>query len=136
MKLSHAGATASLLLLSLVCDTGLAQGQVDFGKLEYATNCASCHGDSAKGDGPMRPYLTRTVPDLTTLARLNGGVFPHQRVWESIDGRSSVMIGSHGAREMPVWGYVFRADDTQPHDLYARSRIASLLDYLARMQVR
>ena len=82
----------------------------------------------------MSKYLVKAPSDLTSLAKLNGGVFPSQRIGETIDGRTSVVIGSHGAREMPVWGHVYRAEDTQPRDLHARNRIASLLDYLARIQ--
>jgi hypothetical protein len=89
---------------------------------------------SGKGDGAMKAYLTKPPTDLTRLARDNGGVFPHQRLWEVIDGRAYAVIGSHGAREMPVWGYVYRAEDTQPADLHARNRITSLLDYMARIQ--
>ena len=80
--------------------------------------------------------LTKTPSDLTTLAKRNGGVVPVQYVWEVIDGRSSTLVATHGAREMPVWGYIYRAEDTQPADLHARNRIGSLLDYLARIQVK
>lgn len=52
------------------------------------------------------------------------------------DGRSSTVIGPHGSCEMPVWGYIYRSEDTQPADLHARNRTSSLLDYLARIQVR
>ena len=30
----------------------LAQ-DIDIGKIEYQSNCASCHGMDAKGDGPV-----------------------------------------------------------------------------------
>gem|GEM_PF-4368863 len=63
-------------------------------------------------------------------------MFPTQYAWEVIDGRTSVLIGVHGARAMPVWGYIYRAEDTQPADLHARNRIGSLLDYLSRIQVK
>jgi hypothetical protein len=82
----------------------------------------------------MRAYLTKPPSDLTTLAKRNAGVFPSQRIWETIDGRTSVMIGSHGAREMPVWGNVFRSEDTQPQEIHVRNRIGAVLDYLARIQ--
>jgi mono/diheme cytochrome c family protein len=124
-------ALCGVLLSSTI---SLAQTSVDFGRNEFMASCASCHGITAKGDGGMRPHLTKPPTDLTRLARDNGGVFPSQRIWEVIDGRVYAVIGSHGAREMPVWGYVYRAEDTQPADLHARNRIAALLDYLARIQ--
>lgn len=126
----------SWLALVVLGSPSFAQAPVDFGKNEYMASCASCHGVSAKGDGAMRTHLTKAPTDLTLMAKRNGGVFPTQYAWEVIDGRTSVVIGSHGAREMPVWGYVYRAEDTQPTDLHARTRIGSLLDYLARIQAK
>lgn len=134
MKHAPKCAAASLMLVALLSQMSFAQPRVDFGKSEYESSCASCHGVSGKGDGAMVGMLTKPPSDLTTLARRNGGVFPVQRISEMIDGRTSVMIGSHGAREMPVWGHVYRSEDTQPRDLHARIRINSLVDYLARIQ--
>jgi mono/diheme cytochrome c family protein len=124
------------LALAAVGGASVAQTSFDFGKSEYQASCASCHGVTAKGDGPVSRALIRPPTDLTTMTKRNGGVFPHQYAWEVIDGRSAAVIGPHGAREMPVWGYVYRSEDTQPADLHARNRISSLLDYLARIQVR
>ena len=134
MKHASRGVAASVLMLASLSQVSLAQVRLDLGKSEYESSCASCHGVSGKGDGAMVGMLTKPPSDLTTLARRNGGVFPVQRISEMIDGRTSVMIGSHGAREMPVWGHVYRSEDTQPRDLHARNRISSLVDYLARIQ--
>lgn len=134
MKNTQLRVTISLLAATIASCSAFAQGKYDFGKREYESSCASCHGEKGKGDGAMRGFLTKPPSDLTTLTKRNGGVFPNNRVYETIDGRTSVMIGSHGAREMPVWGNVFRSDDMQPRDWYARDRISSLVDYLARIQ--
>lgn len=134
MKITQLRVTISLLAATIVSSSAFAQGKYDFGKREYESSCASCHGEKGKGDGAMREFLTKPPSDLTTLTKRNGGVFPTNRVYETIDGRTSVMIGSHGAREMPVWGNVFRSDDMQPRDWYARDRISSLVDYLSRIQ--
>lgn len=136
MKQSTGSLRGLWVALAVVSSTSFAQTSVDFGRNEYMASCASCHGVSAKGDGAVRMYLTKAPTDLTIMAKRNGGVFPTQYAWEVIDGRASVVIGAHGAREMPVWGYVYRAEDTQPADLHARNRISSLLDYLARIQVK
>lgn len=129
-----AGVWAGLALLGSTC---MAQpGRVDFGQREFVASCASCHGASAKGDGVLTSYLVKPPSDLTTLARRNGGVFPAQRVRDTIDGRGSIDIGPHGARDMPVWGQVYRAEDTQPYELHGRIRISALVDYLARIQVK
>lgn len=134
MKSAQLRVIMMLLAATFVSSSVFAQAKHDFGKREYESSCASCHGEKGKGDGAMREFLTKPPSDLTTLAKRNGGVFPNNRVYETIDGRASVMIGSHGAREMPVWGNVFRSDDLQPRDWYARDRISSLVDYLARIQ--
>ncbi len=112
----------------------------DLGKVEYETNCASCHGLQGKGDGPLKPWLTRSPSDLTMLARRNGGVLPVSRIYEVIDGSSDQSV--HGSRDMPVWGneYRLRAGEhfggDMPYDpeSYVRARILTLVDYVARIQ--
>ncbi|MBL8325838.1 MAG: c-type cytochrome [Rubrivivax sp.] len=112
----------------------------DLGRLEYEGNCASCHGMTGKGDGRLKGLLTKAPSDLTTLSRRYGGAFPNQMVWEIIDGRTEV--GAHGARDMPVWGQVFRRQALQypgmanQPEWYVRGRIVALLDYLARIQTK
>jgi mono/diheme cytochrome c family protein len=122
------------LLLAVIGSSVFAQSRVDFGQREYLSSCASCHGVSGKGDGVLVRHLVKAPSDLTLLSRGNGGVFPTQRVWEMIDGGTSTDIGPHGSREMPVWGNVFRSEDPQAPEGYARSRMAFVLDYLARIQ--
>lgn len=134
MKHVNGGWAGALIVLTAFSSASWAQGKPDLGKSEYLASCANCHGSAGKGNGPMREHLTKAPTDLTILAKQNGGVFPSQRITELIDGRTSVMIGSHGAREMPIWGHIYRGEDTQPRDLHARNRIASLVDYLARIQ--
>ena len=143
MKMTRSMIKAALVGLSLLCGTGmvLAQGKVDFGKREYESNCASCHGVRGKGDGPYNPYLNKSSADLTVLAKKNGGVFPYQRLYEVVDGRETVAL--HGPRDMPVWGadYVAKAagdyiDVPYDPELYVRTRVSALLDYVNRLQVR
>jgi mono/diheme cytochrome c family protein len=119
----------------------LAAGKLDIGKMEYEDNCAACHGTKGKGDGVIAPELKTPVPDLTTLARKNNGVFPTARVYEVIDGRQE--IKSHGWRDMPVWGGEYLAKgantlDDYPYDreAFVRGRILALIDYLYRLQAK
>jgi mono/diheme cytochrome c family protein len=106
------------------------------------SNCASCHGASGKGDGPVAQALTKRPSDLTTLARRSGGALPVQLVWEMIDGRSTLDIFGHGTREMPIWGADYRAlAQLQPDaavaaqpEWFVRMRIVALIDYLQRIQ--
>jgi mono/diheme cytochrome c family protein len=137
-----------IAVLALVVSSALlagvaeAQGRIDIGKREYDGNCASCHGVSGRGDGPMARHLVTPPSDLTQLRRRNGGVFPTQRIAEAIDGRALNEIGPHGSREMPVWGDVYRARGAQAgaaeidEEWYARGRLLALLDYLSRIQQR
>lgn len=118
-----------------------AQADPERGRREFESSCAVCHGVEATGDGPLRPFLRKPPPDLTTLARRAGGTFPAHDVMAMIDGRSSVRIGSHGTREMPAWGQVYleSAQDeaartkVQPEGS-VHARIMALVDYLARLQ--
>jgi hypothetical protein len=69
----------------------------------YQTYCAVCHGKTADGDGPTASVLKAHVPNLTEIAKRNGGVFPFARVQKIIDGTESAGL-RHGTREMPIWG--------------------------------
>jgi|GEM_PF-6327726 len=67
MKQSSVYLTGLLVALAVVNSASFAQSSVDFGKNEYAASCASCHGVSAKGDGPVSKHLTKAPSDLTTV---------------------------------------------------------------------
>jgi hypothetical protein len=98
--------TKSLISASTVLLAFQAQGwaqKIDVGKAEYLSSCASCHGSDAKGKGPFADELKVVPPDLTQLAKKNGGVFPLNAIYETIDGRQE--LKAHGSREMPIWGY-------------------------------
>jgi len=120
-----------------------AQGKarLDFGKREYDSKCAACHGPKGKGDGVYKPFLTNSPSDLTTLSKANNGVFPYETAYQIVDGRKGV--GAHGPRDMPIWGADYlaqsAADDFDvPYDpeIYVRTRIAALLDYVHRLQAK
>ena len=128
----------------LISGAAFAQQDFDLGKHEYDSKCASCHGASGKGDGSIRAHLVKAPSDLSTLAKRNGGAFPSQLVWMTIDGRTSTQIGPHGSREMPVWGSEYRQEVLRAAgpegamyakpEWYVRGRIVALIDYLARIQ--
>jgi mono/diheme cytochrome c family protein len=100
----------------------------------YQAYCASCHGRQGKGDGPTVPALKARLPDLTTLARRNGGIFPSARVAALVTHGEALASPAHGSREMPVWGPIFRALD--PNDTRATVRISSIVEFVASMQVK
>ncbi len=108
-----------------------AQGEAIFGYY-----CATCHGISATGNGPMSPSLVVAPTNLTTLAARNAGVFPTTRVVMRIDGRDPLV--SHGST-MPVYGDFFEGTDAptkaetgQP--IMTSQPIVDLLAYLESIQ--
>ena len=133
-------ALAALLCSAAFSQTAAPARPSDFGKREFESNCASCHGVSGKGNGPLVELLRRSPPDLTLLAQRNQGVFPINRLYEVVEGGK---LPAHGARDMPVWGRAYRIEDAQyymdaPYDPEAlvRSRLLALLEYINRLQVR
>ncbi len=99
----------------------------------YQIYCASCHGEDAKGHGPMAVWLKVPPSDLTRIALRNGGEFPLARVDRIISGEVAVLSG-HGTRVMPIWGPVF-SQVTRDQDL-GRVRIDNLARYLRDIQAK
>jgi mono/diheme cytochrome c family protein len=95
----------------------------------YRDYCASCHGVTALGNGPFTFALRVVPPDLTTLARRNGGSFPRERVTRAVEG---VGFRSHGDREMPIYGNLFRR--IRPGDSGATARIDAVVTFLESIQ--
>lgn len=131
--------TAAMFLGASGAALAQAPSKVDFGKRECDANCASCPGANGKGDGPHKPYLTRSPTDLTMLTKRNSGVFPYYQLVESIDGRR--LPPGHGRPDLPMWGTDYTAksasDDMDvPYDpdLDVRNRVLALVDYIARIQ--
>ena len=48
-------------------------------------------------------YLKAPPPDLTLIAKRNGGTFPDTKIADLIDGRQPKNAG-HGTSDMPIWG--------------------------------
>jgi hypothetical protein len=127
----------------------------DAAKAEYVARCSGCHGEDAKGNGPLSGKLTRKPADLTILSKKNKGVFPVSALYGEIDGRS--VSDAHGSRDMPIWGcrstpwavspsergkrkpskldpYESHLDlACDPEDVIA-NRILSVVEYLRRIQ--
>jgi mono/diheme cytochrome c family protein len=101
------------------------------GRDSFDRYCAPCHGSGGKGDGPVASALRARPADLTVLARRNDGAFPGDRVREFITGTARA-LAAHGTTEMPVWGPMFRAFES---DARARARIDNLVEYVGSIQV-
>jgi mono/diheme cytochrome c family protein len=100
----------------------------------FKSYCGSCHGTSARGDGPLANELRYRPADLTRIAKRNGGKFDGEQVFRIIDGRKPVK--GHGGTDMPVWGDAFRQSVDGYSEASVKARIQSLVDYLASVQVQ
>ena len=124
------------LVLALGFASPVAAQDVMQGEAIFGFYCATCHGTSASGNGPMSPSLVVAPTNLTLLASRNGGVFPTARVVMRIDGRDPLV--SHGSM-MPVYGEFFEGTDVatkaetgQP--IMTSQPIVDLLAYLESLQ--
>jgi mono/diheme cytochrome c family protein len=137
------GAAKWLLIanISIAVSTAAWAQDADIGRSFYQSSCAICHGTDGKGKGFFSAELKSTPPDLTVLAKKNGGVFPASAIYDVIDGRKE--IAAHGTRDMPVWG-AYNQTLLYPPDKFinpsydpeamVRARILTIIDYLNRIQ--
>ncbi len=86
------------------------------GQRLYETYCSSCHGLDADGTGPVEPFTSAHAPDLTRIAARNGGTFPAEQVFRTVDGQFE--SPPPNTRHMPIWGYELftgEGDDQAAH---------------------
>ena len=57
---------------------------LDFGKTEFLSKCAECHGADGKGTGPRRANMKKKPADLTILAKRNNGFFAADAVYKRL----------------------------------------------------
>jgi mono/diheme cytochrome c family protein len=100
------------------------------GKDSFDRYCAACHGTNARGNGALATELRTPPADLTLLARQNNGAFPREAVRDFITGLGRTPT-AHGTAEMPVWGPMFRAFES---DARVRERISNLVTYIETLQ--
>ncbi|MGB2819027.1 MAG: hypothetical protein WBC37_17590 [Burkholderiaceae bacterium] len=126
-------------LIGLGAVAGDAVHGINFGKQEYLSKCAVCHGESGVGAGDSTEALMRRPADLATIARRNGGAYPTQLVWLAIDGRTlDDSVQRH--REMPIWGQDYRNEalanpEYRAPEVFVSQRIGALVDYVGTLQV-
>jgi len=131
-----------ILLLVFACSMGsVAYGQQSSsdkalppapmsGREMFHSCCAVCRGDDGVGKGPAAVVMKTLPPDLTQLSARNGGKFPLIRVQQTILG--DVDAPAHGAREMPIYGELFR--DTRHDEAFVRLRLSVLVNYISSIQ--
>ena len=132
-----AAATFALILLRVTADPVHARQTPPIlieslaGRDSFQAYCAPCHGVTGHGDGPVAAALRARPADVTTLARQNSGAFPGARVRDFVTG-SGRALAAHGTTEMPIWGQMFRAFES---DARVRERIGNLVAYIESIQV-
>lgn len=138
---SRAVLFSSILLSALFAWTALSRlpqtkpshDDYNSGAYLYRVFCSSCHGETGRGNGPAADLTFPPAPDLTTLQRRNGGVFPRERVRAVLEGRGKVE--GHGAPAMPDWPKVLgrvEGGDERVVD----ERLTALTAHLEVLQVR
>jgi hypothetical protein len=133
----HVAIAIVIALILMLIATVAARAQ-DYSKYSgaelYYRFCASCHGDKGQGDGTVAASFNIMVPDLTRIAKRQGGVFPEDQIRRIIDGRKS--LPPHGSREMPVWGYEFYAQNEPKPDALKRTdeMVQRLTEYVRSLQ--
>jgi mono/diheme cytochrome c family protein len=135
--------TIACVAIFMVLNIANVQGQsstVDFGKQEFDSRCANCHGKDGKGIGWLSYFLMVQPTNLTTLAKKNGGILPMDRIYQSISGEG---IPVHGPSDMPAWGKTYKQEAPDIYlgvpynaELYSRGRILLLIEYINRLQAK
>ncbi len=133
-RLAFAGLLFGALCLAPLGASAQEMKQSTPGGEVFRTYCASCHGTSARGDGPLASAMKRKPANLTEIAKRNGGVFPSEIVFRTIDGRQPVR--GHGGPDMPVWGDAFSRSREAGDAERVKAVIQSLVDYLDSLQLR
>lgn len=131
-------------VLAAVALTPSAHAQDDLvktGERDFQTFCATCHGWGGAGGGPVAEVLSVEPPNLTLIANRNGGTFPADKIYKSIEGLE--MPRAHGTKQMPVWGVWFAyeaiadslntGDKTPPPEKIDK-RIRGLVAFLKSIQ--
>ncbi|WP_245280070.1 cytochrome c [Hyphomicrobium sp. 99] len=125
---------ASLLFVPLVFLPLVSAGaeevdanRLELGEMPYMTYCALCHG-MGTDTGMFAEALKRPAPDLTLIAKRNGGMFPEGRVKAIIrDGG----VSGHGTMRLLAWERYFRKDTPPEH---ADQVIDDITSYLEKHQ--
>jgi mono/diheme cytochrome c family protein len=103
----------------------------DSGKEMFVHYCASCHGESGKGDGPAASSFKKAPRDLTKLARDNGGKYPAAHVAATLALDDCCV---HGSKVMPVWGPLLAS--VSHNQAEQKMRITNLVKYIETLQAR
>ena len=128
---------ACAVALALAAPAVVSAQENTIGAEAYRTACAVCHGTTGQGDGEFAHVLTVKPANLSRLMANNNGVFPYLRVFQAIDGRTT--LRAHGSTIMPIGGDYFarslgEAAGPFGRELLIRAKIVALVDYVETLQ--
>jgi mono/diheme cytochrome c family protein len=72
------------------------------GKALYAAECASCHGNSGKGDGPSAKDLEKRPGDMTKLGGQSDGAL----FWKVTEGKAPMASYATKLSEQQRWDVI------------------------------
>jgi hypothetical protein len=103
--MANVGTTVAVIGACTIVSAGQAGARRRSGRISLIMRALPRH--ERKGNGPVSAELKVPPPALTLLAKKNNGVIPFNSVYETIDGRKTVV--AHGTRDMPIWGDRFES---------------------------
>jgi len=118
--------------LLLVIASAAQASEIASSRALYLEFCATCHGLTGEGDGPLAQALTTPPPNLRRLSERYGNPLPDDQIARFIDGRADVK--AHGPRDMPVWGMRFDFE-AQGNQRLIKTVSARLVAYLRSIQI-
>ena len=133
--------TCALLLLA-ACEPAATPGgsatmpDPGDGRALFVQNCAVCHGDNARGDGPMARAMKKAPKDLTLISVRHGDKFPRAKILSVIDGYARSNLDGPN---MPEFGELLKGDlvpfdsgDGKPTP--TPRKLVAILEYLESIQ--
>lgn len=109
-----------------------AQGRIPIeGSRIFQYRCAACHGTDGRGHGPASLTLKHAAPNLTLIAKRNGGRFPYQQIKEVIEGKQESSL-ARGFRQMPIYGPIFH--DIEADQDWGEVRLDAITRQVESMQ--
>jgi mono/diheme cytochrome c family protein len=130
MLAAIAGAALVLTFAALSDAQNAPRQDYTSGEFLYRSFCASCHGPTGKGDGPVADLGPRPS-DLTRLTATHGGVFPRALVRTALEGTRRVDGQLSGA--MPNWHDVLKKTEGADERTIS-TRIDALVTHVESLQ--
>lgn len=86
------------------------------GKAVFDSKCATCHGETGKGDGPGGAALNPKPGDMTTLSAQSDGYI----YWRIVEGGTAEPFKGQGSL-MPAWKDILSEDEIWQAVAYIRT---------------